>query len=188
MSEANRSHIRTSDCSTVRPLEDLDVNRFSRRHKFADWPNPDLPRATAGVYAIWDCSALIYCGMSGRQFEKRLPSVTTKFGLVTRLASHSAGRLSGDQFCVYVANRFVIPSLKPEQLQKFSSGELNLDKLTRAYIHRRLEYQFALAQSSKEAYSLEQKCREGTEFGVKPLLNPRSNVDADEAVMAADRQ
>jgi hypothetical protein len=91
---------------------------------------------------------------------------------VTRLASHVSGRLSGDQFCVYVANRLVIPSLQPEQLAKFASGELNLDKLTKAYIHERLEYQFAVVESSSAAYELERQCRDGSLFGAKPLLNP----------------
>ena len=27
---------------------------FSPRHRFADWPNPDIPAVAAGVYAIWD--------------------------------------------------------------------------------------------------------------------------------------
>ena len=86
--------------------------------------------------------------------------------------SHASGRLSGDQFCVYVANRLVIPSLKPEQLAKFATGELNLDSLTKAYSNERLEYQFAFVQSSAEAYALEKRCREGATFGVKPLFNP----------------
>lgn len=95
-----------------------------------------------------------------------------KFGLVTRLASHASGRLSGDQFCVYVANRLVIPSLQQEQLALFGTGELNLDGLTRKYINERLEYQFACVESSAEAYALERTCRDGSRFGVKPTLNP----------------
>src|SRR5262245_33632273 len=106
---------------------------FSRRHKFSDWPNADVPAVAAGVYAVWDGATLVYCGMSGRQFEKALGAKKIKFGLVTRLASHASGRLSGDQFCVYVANRLVIPSLKPEQLSKFATGDVTLDSLTRAY-------------------------------------------------------
>src|SRR5215510_2646418 len=61
---------------------------FSRRHKFSDWPNEDVPAIAAGVYAVWDGDTLIYCGMSGRQFARAV----------------SSGRLSGDQFCVYVVN------------------------------------------------------------------------------------
>ena len=92
--------------------------------------------------------------------------------LTTRLASHASGRLSGDQFRVYVANRLVIPGLTAEQLGQFSSGELTLDALTRQYIRDRLEYQFACVESSAEAFALERQCRDGSVFGVKPLLNP----------------
>ena len=114
---------------------------FSRRHKFSDWPNSEVPAVAVGVYVVWDCDKLIYCGMSGREFEKITASERAKYGLVARLASHASGRLSGDQFCVYVANRLVIPSLKPEQLAKFATGELNLDILTKTYINERFEYQ-----------------------------------------------
>jgi hypothetical protein len=145
---------------------------FSPRHKFSTWPNTDLPPVAAGVYAVWDQQNLIYCGMSGREFEKAVAAAKPRFGLVTRLASHASGRLSGDQFCVYVANRLVVPSITPDQLPKFASGELNLDKLTKAYIHERLEYQFAFTESSAQAYQLERACRNGSKFGVKPLLNP----------------
>ena len=145
---------------------------FSQRHRFTDWPNAAVPAVAAGVYAVWEGDALVYCGMSGRAFEKAVAASKGKLGLVTRLASHASGRLSGDQFCVYVANRLVIPSLKAEQLAKFSTGELTLDALTKAYINGRLEYQFALVGSSAEAYALERACRNGSVFGVKPLLNP----------------
>ena len=145
---------------------------FSSRHRFSTWPNSELPPVAAGVYAVWDQEALIYCGMSGHEFEKAVAAAKPKVGLVTRLASHASGRLSGDQFCVYVANRLVMPSITPEQLPKLASGELNLDKLTKAYIHERLEYQFAFVESSAQAYELERACRAGSRFGVKPLLNP----------------
>jgi hypothetical protein len=145
---------------------------FSRRHKFADWPNPEVPAVAAGVYAVWKDETLIYCGMSGRELEKATSSARVKFGLITRLTSHVSGRLSGDQFCVYVACRYVLPSLTQEQLAMFVTGEANLDSLTRAYIKERLEYQFAPVASSKEAYALEKRCREGVTFGVKPILNP----------------
>lgn len=145
---------------------------FSARHRFSDWPNVDVPAVAAGVYAIWDGQTLVYCGMSGREYEKALAQGRKLFGLLTRLASHANGRLSGDQFCVYVANRLVIPSLQPEQLPLFASGDLTLDSLTRRYIHERFEYQFAFCDSSADAYAYERLCRDGTVFGVKPLLNP----------------
>ena len=148
------------------------MGEFSRRHKFSDWPNAEVPAVAAGVYAVWDGETLIYCGISGRELEKATNAARSRYGLITRLGSHASGRLSGDQFCVYVANRLVIPSLTADQLPKFAAGELNLDRLTKAYILQRFEYQFAFVESSAEAYRLEKRCREGTVFGVKPLLNP----------------
>lgn len=42
---------------------------------------------------------------------------------------------------------------------------MSLDRLTKAYIHERLEYQYAVVGSSGEAYALERRCREGEVFG-----------------------
>lgn len=120
---------------------------FSERYKFSDWPNASVPVFAAGVYAIWDSGTLIYCGMSGREFEKAQSSQPKRYGLITRLASHASGRLSGDQFCMYVANRLVIPSLQAEELRKFASGDLTLERLTKTYIQERFEYQFAVVES-----------------------------------------
>lgn len=154
-------------------MHDTDIGmKFSQRYRFADWPNPNLPMLAAGVYAIWEGDRLVYCGMSGREFEKAQLAQKKKYGLITRLASHASGRLSGDQFCVYVANRLVLPSLQMDELTKFATGESTLDRLTKAYIHSRLDYQYSVVDSSKQAYELETKTRNGTVFGTKPLLNP----------------
>ena len=144
---------------------------FSKRYKFSDLPNSDIPRVSAGVYAIWQKQELIYCGMSGREIEKKRDS-KKKYGLITRLHSHASGRLSGDQFCVYVANRLVIPSLQQDDLPKFADGELKLDSFTKTYIHNNFEYQYCLVDSSAEAYEMELKARNGELFGQKPILNP----------------
>jgi len=145
---------------------------FSARYRFADWPNPEVPAVAAGVYAIWHGDNLFYCGMSGRQIDEAVAQGRKRFGLITRLNSHASGRLSGDQFCVYVANRLVIPELTQDELSKFATGELKLDGLTRAFIHDYLDYQYVLVQSSSEAYAVEDRARRGELFGQKPLLNP----------------
>lgn len=145
---------------------------FSERFPFSAWPNPAVPAVAAGVYAIWKGDEMIYCGMSGREIDAKASKQPKKYGLVTRLASHWSGRLSGDQFCVYVANRFVIPSLTPEEIPLFASGELNLDARTRRFIHTHLDYAYALVQTSAEAYALERSARRGEIFGRKPFLNP----------------
>jgi len=145
---------------------------FSERFAFRDWPNKAIPKVTAGVYAIWKDHLLVYCGMSGRGFEEKTKQNPKEFGLITRLRSHASGRLSGDKFCVYVANRLVIPNLCPDDLNRFSTGEVNLDQFTKTYIHKSLDYQYCLVSGSTEAYSLESLCRRGEIFGQKPLLNP----------------
>jgi len=148
------------------------IIKFSKRYKFADWPNTDIPDVAAGVYAIWNKKRLIYCGMSGREIEKALKDGKKKYGLITRLHSHASGRLSGNKFCVYVANRLVIPKLKSDELLKFGTGELRLDTLTKKYIHKNFEYRYCIVDSSKEAYETEKKARSGELFGDKPFLNP----------------
>ena len=145
---------------------------FSCRHHFSDWPNRDIPDIAAGVYAIWNGNSLLYCGMSGREIEKAREQKKRKYGIVTRLQSHASGRLSGDQFCVYVANRLVIPSLVPEQMPMFAKGELKLDHLTKVFIHMHLDYQYIIVGSSREAYEIEASARRGEVFDEKPLLNP----------------
>ncbi|WP_081180304.1 hypothetical protein [Colwellia sp. PAMC 21821] len=145
---------------------------FSKRFKFSDWPNRDILAVAAGVYAIWHGDELIYCGMSGREIEKAVKENKKKYGLITRLNSHAQGRLSGNQFCVYVANRLVIPTLTTNDLSKFSTGEYKLDYMTKSYIRDNFEYQYIIVDTSSEAYSIEDKARSGEVFNQKPLLNP----------------
>ena len=97
--------------------ESITENDFTRRFRFRDWPNPNIPRWSRGVYVIWRDDELIYGGMSGKQLEEKIRAIeekrakNTPLGLRNRLSAHRSGRLSGDQFCVYVANRIVIPAI-----------------------------------------------------------------------------
>jgi hypothetical protein len=152
--------------------ERADQTAFSDRFRFADWPNAHVPALAAGVYVIWHGDMLIYCGMSGREFEKAQTAQRKRYGLVNRLSSHASGRLSGDQFCVYVANRLVLPSLGLDELRRFATGEHTLDRMTKAYIHQHFDYQFAVVDGSEQAYKLEMRIRSGDVFGMKPMLNP----------------
>ena len=150
----------------------MSSDLFSERFSFSAWPNPSIPAVAAGVYAIWKGSELIYCGMSGREIDSKGKTSTKKYGLVTRLNSHASGRLSGDQFCVYVANRFVIPSIVSAELPLFETGKLTLDTRTKTFIHQYFEYAYALVTTSADAYGLERSARRGEVFGVRPFLNP----------------
>jgi hypothetical protein len=74
-------------------------------HRFAEFAAAGavLPRSGAGVDTIWDAAGeLVYVGVAGRN-----PAGT---GLASRLRSHASGRRSGDQFCVYVADHYVMRS------------------------------------------------------------------------------
>jgi len=160
------------DSRERKTVECVCVPDFSAPYRFRDWPDHSVPDVAAGVYAVWrDAGELVYVGMSGRGMETRA-STGKRFGLYTRLASHAGGRLSGDQFNVYVANRYVLPALSSTDLPLFATGELNLDTLTKRYVGEHFSYSFAITQTSREAHDLERAARQGRTFGVKPTLNP----------------
>ena len=91
---------------------------------------------------------------------------------MTRLGGRAKGRQSGDQFNVYVANRFVVPGLTAEQQSQMSEGSLALDILTRQFIHHYFQYQYLIVDHSKEAFAIERLCKAGYIFNQKPYLNP----------------
>ena len=67
-------------------------------HAFADWSNREIPKGQPGVYLVYQGSKWIYIGMSFKNLQ-------------SRLNQHASGRRSGDQFCVYLGDRLVMPKL-----------------------------------------------------------------------------
>jgi hypothetical protein len=121
--------------------------------RFADWPNDQVPRRAAGVYTVWRQGEFIYVGMSGRGAKAEdfvaAPGLEDEAkGLWTRLGSHASGRRSGDQFNIYICDRFVIPSLTPSQLTGIGHGELLLDRMTKDFIRRYLSYRIAICPAA----------------------------------------
>jgi hypothetical protein len=97
-------------------------------------------------------------------------------GVRQRLASHAAGRRSGDQFCVYVADRFILSTLSSEEIAQVAAGELSLDARVRRYIHERLSYRWVEVPDGTSAYRLEaQICRGALAAGL-PQFNPRGSA------------
>src|SRR5262249_47934289 len=140
-------------------------------YSFADWPNRAVPAFGAGVYTIWDRNGrFIYVGMSGRGMTAETVRRNTPQGIYTRLQSHASGRRSGDQFCVYVADRLVLPTLVQEDIAAISYGRHQMDAFVRRYIHENLSYRFVVLPDASAAYALEAaiKCGEW-EHGL-PLL------------------
>ena len=111
---------------TVGIVEELASGTLFR---FADWPSDLVPRRAAGVYTVWRDEEFIYVGMSGRGAQREdfvadsgRPSQAK--GLWTRLNSHASGRRSGDQFNVYVCDRFIVPGLTAAQQHQVGQGQL----------------------------------------------------------------
>jgi hypothetical protein len=77
------------------------------------------------------------------------------------LNSHWSGRRSGDQFCVYVCDRFVVPHLSDQQQAQIGDGVLSLDTLTRERIHDHFEYRYVTVVNGKDAFALERELQRG---------------------------
>jgi len=163
------------EADPIRPLEQLETGPS---YRFSDWPNRELPRVAAGVYTIWERDRLIYVGMAGRGMnasDTTSPDEPKKAkGLSTRLNSHASGRRSGDQFCVYVCDRFVVPRLSLKQQKQVGEGTLSLDGMTREYIHDRFGYRFVTTADGQQAFELERRVQRGELGAGKPVLNPGS--------------
>lgn len=143
---------------------------------FAEWPDGRIPRAAAGVYTIWRGDQFIYVGMAGRGLAE--PGIRVhagngaRKGISDRLNSHASGRRSGDQFCVYVADRLVLPTLSADEVRLIASGSLSLDAKVKDFIRRELLFRFVVTLDGAEASALERTVRAGALPMGKPFLNP----------------
>jgi hypothetical protein len=160
------------------PAEEVAVQELETGpvHRFQDWPNEQVPKRAAGVYTLWEGDQL-YVGMSGRAMTAEdLEAIEggriKAKGPWTRLNTHASGHRSGDQFCVYVGDRFVVPGLTASQQQRLAAGTLSLDTLIRAFVHERLTYRFVICADGAEALKLEREVRRGSLSAGKPYLNP----------------
>jgi hypothetical protein len=145
------------------------------RYPFTESPRRHIKTdVRAGVYTIWRGEELIYAGYSGRD--------GTKSGPAGRLSAHRSGQRSGDKFCVYVFDRFILPKLTADEIRRAAAGALNLDEIIRAFIAEELEYRYVPRDSQMAAEALERRVIRG-ELGSKPLLNSirDDKGDADEA-------
>jgi hypothetical protein len=139
-------------------------------HRFSAGAHPDTPRVCCGVYTVWDGSALIYVGHAGRAVDGATGQRRT--GLADRLHHHSTGRRSGDQFCVYVADRLVLPALSEADLTDVANGHLLLDDFVYVYVQDRLSYRVTITPDVLVARAVEDAARSGELVAGKPALNP----------------
>lgn len=133
---------------------------------FAENPRKYIPSKGSIIYTVWDSSgAFIYVGISGLQKLKarRNPQ--------SRMVSHASGRRSGDQFCIYIHDFFVVPELIKSG--EFIAKKGELDALTKRFIRNNLYYRF-LAFESIDSDRIVRKLEKQLQAGAcraKPLLN-----------------
>lgn len=139
-------------------------------HAFSDWPATHFEIGPSGVYSVWHEEAFLYVGMAWAHRDESNPRATGLFG---RLKSHASGRRSGDQFAIYVCDRFVIPTLTQEDMSALARGVRLLDARTREYIADHLSYRVVITQDGPAARALELIVRrEGLPRSGRPQINP----------------
>jgi hypothetical protein len=143
-------------------------------HPFETRPDAVTPKVSAGAYTIWDTDGrFIYVGMSGKGLTAEVAArATTAKGLRVRLTAHASGRRSGDQFCLYVCDRFVVPALTATQRDGLADGSVSLDNLTRDHIRRHLSYRFTPLADEAQSFDVERAVQRGALPVGRPLFNP----------------
>ena len=111
-------------------------------HRFTDWPNKNVPKGKPGVYLIYQEGRWIYIGVSFKNLQGRL-------------SQHASGGRSGDQFCVYVGDRLVMPKLGIDQMKGVFSGEYSLDDAIKEFVRSQLSYRYLLVADDPTARALE---------------------------------
>ena len=100
----------------------------------------DVPSWGSIIYTVFlDKTEYIYVGiggLSGKSVTERNPR--------SRIMQHSQGRRSGDQFCIYIQDFYVIPELIGS---KYTPKKGYLDQLTKEFIQSRLTYRYLVVQS-----------------------------------------
>ncbi len=129
-----------------------------------------MPVECALSRMVADGAQFLYVGMA---YAHRDETNTKASGVFGRLKSHASGRRSGDQFCIYICDRFVIPTLTKEELEALASGDRFLDRRTRDFIHQNLTYRTVLTAGGSQARELELYVRQSGLLGFgRPAINP----------------
>jgi hypothetical protein len=155
----------------------IDELASGTAYLFRDWPIQAIPRVAIGLYSVWREQQFVYIGVAGRALTPELVTQHSNDGgrprgLFDRLKSHASGRRSGDQFCVYVADRLVLPSLSQAEIRAIANGEASLDQLTRSFVHDHLSFRFAQTETFRAAFELERSIQRGEFPAGQPYLNP----------------
>ena len=150
------------DCSR---LFDRSVKPIS----FQDNPNDHIPKFGSIIYTIWNnADEWIYVGIGGLGQSPGTP--LHKRNPVSRIQQHKSGRRSGDQFCIYVHDCFVVPKLDNTKY-KFVKGAL--DHQTKKLYTRKFILPLCCDPKRREVFNwcekIESQLKNGLEgFGKTP--------------------
>lgn len=115
------------------------------------------------LYSIFLNNEFIYTGRCGVTNFQRF-----------RLNSHRSGRRSGDQFCIYIQDFYVLPSLiktLKENKEEYVFEKGRLDREVGNFIRENLRLKYLSVQKD-DVVDLENRIREG-KYGRAPKLNPK---------------
>jgi hypothetical protein len=126
-----------------------------------------IPEYGSILYTVFlDSKEFIYVGiggLSGKSVKERNPR--------SRIIQHAQGRRSGDQFCIYIQDFYVIPLLF---VDKYVPKKGYLDELTKEFIQKRLTYRYIVFQtddSDKVVRKLEREIQSNEHGHGLPKLN-----------------
>jgi hypothetical protein len=139
--------------------------------RFTNASVAEIPPFGSIIYTVFlDATEFIYVGiggLAGKSVHERNPR--------SRLRQHTSGLRSGDQFCIYIQDFYVIPTLIGTD---YAPVKGYLDKLTKQFIQTRLSYRYVVVQtddSDKVVRRLEREVQAGAMGYLKPTLNGTKN-------------
>jgi hypothetical protein len=140
---------------------DVELRQFSTRNV------TDIPSWGSIIYTVFlDKTEYVYVGiggLSGATVKERNPR--------SRIIQHSQGRRSGDQFCIYIQDFYVIPQLVG---QDYTPKKGYLDQLTKEFIQSRLTYRYLVVQT-EDSHAVVRKLERELQSDVHGFGLPKLN-------------
>ena len=141
---------------------DVELRQFSTRNV------TEIPSWGSIIYTVFlDKTEYIYVGiggLSGSTVKDRNPR--------SRIIQHSQGRRSGDQFCIYIQDFYVIPQLVG---QHYTPKKGFLDQLTKEFIQSRLTYRYLVVQT-EDSHAVVRKLERELQSDVHGFGLPKLNA------------
>ena len=149
-------------------------------HRFADWPNLNIPDVCAGGYSIYDNEErFIYVGMAGAALDASKIAMKEaagkSSGLFDRLNSHAGGQRTGDRFNIYIGDLYVLETLTADQIRQIATPatELTFETLIKRFIRENLMYRYLVCPNTT-VRGLEKHIQYNGLSGELPTINSRN--------------